>query len=79
MLERDSVLRRLRRDEGKPPNTDTTRSGFHYSITRRLLDLGHTNVRELATILAHRPGGGVRGSRKGEDYIRRTIASALTR
>ena len=77
LLARDAELALLWCGEGKPVHTDTTRSGFDFSIARRLLRLGYTDVADLATVLAHRPDGSVKNSGKGEDYIRRTIASAL--
>ena len=76
VLERDRELREPWDGVGKPGDiTDTTKSGYDYSIVRRLLRLGDTDVAELATVLALQPGGGARD--KGEAYIRRTIGNAL--
>jgi hypothetical protein len=78
LLEQDSRTRELWSGGGKPAGTDTTPSGFDFSLTQRLLMLGHRDIDDLSTILALRPGGSVQGSRKGDSYIRRTIANALT-
>ncbi|MDA2935401.1 hypothetical protein MYX82_13845 [Acidobacteria bacterium AH-259-D05] len=77
LLERDRDLRELWSGKGKPQNTDRTRSGFDYSVVRRLLWLGYKNIDELGTVLALRPEGGVKKSGKGEQYITRTIGNAL--
>ena len=79
LLRQDEKLRDLWSGNGKPATTDTSRSGFDYSIARRLLWLGHRNIDDLATILALRPNGSVRQSGKSAQYIMRTIGSALMR
>jgi len=77
LIERDQRTRELWSGKGKPANTDRSRSGFDYSLAKRLLWLGHKNIDDLATVLALRPEGAVRRSGKGEQYIRRTIGHAL--
>ena len=77
LLTDDVMVRNLWSGIGKPATTDKSRSGFDYSLTRRLLQLGHRDIDDLAAILALRPEGAAR--EKGEHYIRRTIANALTR
>ncbi len=79
LLETDNQLRQLWTGSGKPGNTDRSRTGFDYSLIRRLLYLGHQDIGELATILGLRPDGAVQASRKGSDYVRRTIGNALIR
>ena len=63
--------------KGKPANRDTTRTGYDYSLIKRLLWRGYKDLDDLATVLALRPEGAVRKSGKGDQYIRRTIANAL--
>jgi hypothetical protein len=58
---------------------DRTRSGYDFSLTKRLLTAGHRDVDDLATILAKRPEGAAQNGGKGDDYIKRTIANALLR
>ena len=77
LLRQDKKLRDLRSGDGKATTTDISRSGFDYSIVRRLLWLGYRNIDDLATILALRPDGSVRQGGKGAQYIMRTIGSAL--
>lgn len=79
LLERDDGLRELWEGTGKRAGTDTSCSGFDYSLTSRLLHLGYRNIDELAAILVARPDGAVRSSGKGDSYVRRTIAAALVR
>jgi len=55
------------------------RTGYHYSLTKGLLYRSYKDIDELATILALRPEGAVRKSGKGDQYIRRMIASALVK
>lgn len=78
-LEKDVGLERLYRGEGKPDGLDNSRSGYEFSLARRLLVKGYTDVSELATILALRPGGSVASGKKDLGYVRRTIANALIR
>lgn len=79
VLEQDRETRELWSGIGKPQNTDTSSSGFDYSLVRRLLKLGHRNIDDLASVLARRPDGSVQRHGKGDAYIRRTIANALIR
>lgn len=77
LLAMDSRIKELWEGYGKPQDTDTTGSGYDFSLAKYLLNLGYQNIGELATILALRPEGAVRKSGKGDGYIRRTIANAL--
>lgn len=79
LLERDRETRELWSGVGKPQDTDTSSSGFDYSLVRRLMKLGYRDIGDLANVLAHRPEGSVRRHGKGDSYIRRTIANALIR
>ena len=79
LLDRDQRTRELWSGSGKPRNTDRSRSGFDYSLVRRLLWLAHKNIDELATILALRPEGAVKKSGEDGRYMRRTIGNALVR
>jgi hypothetical protein len=76
LLERDVELASLWRGE-KPVGTDASQSGLDYSVARRLLRLGRTDVAEVACALAARPGS--RALERGEAYVRRTIGAALQR
>lgn len=78
LLERDNELRHLWSGNGKQQG-DATRSGYDFSLVKKLLWLGYTDIGDLAAILAARPEGSVQKSGKDEPYIRQTIASALTR
>lgn len=77
LITQNAKLQDLWLGRGKPENTDTTRSGYDYSLVKSLMHLGYKNIDELATILALRPDGAVRSSGKSEEYIRRTIANAI--
>ena len=79
LIEKEGVLRDLWEGTGKPEHTDTSRSGYDFSLIRQLMRRGHTNLQDLATILANRPSGCVQQRDKGDAYIWRTIANALTR
>jgi hypothetical protein len=77
LLEKDTQLKQLWEGTEKPAGTDHSRSGFDYSLVRRLIYLGHRNLDELAAILANRPNGA--GHDKGQRYIWTTIGNALMR
>ena len=77
LLEGDVGLRRLWLGQGKPEGLDVSSSGYDHTLVKRLLQLGYTDVAELATILARRPDGSVRKRGRDDGYIRRTIAAAL--
>lgn len=79
VLQTDTRTRELWAGTGKSAGTDTSRSGYDYSLALRLLHLGYKNIDELATVLVLRPEGSVQKSGKGEAYVRRTIANALLR
>lgn len=76
LLRNDKRLEDLWHGRGKA-NGDASRSGYDFSVARRLMALGYRNLDDLATVLANRPEGSVRKGQRGEDYIRRTIANAL--
>lgn len=57
LLEQDAAVQKLWLGEGKPEGLDTSSSGYDHTLVRRLLQLGHTDIGELATILAERPEG----------------------
>lgn len=78
LLQRDKRLRDLWEGRGKSEEMDTSGSGYDLSLVRRAMILGIQDISMLATILAHRPNGSVRNNGKGEEYLRRTIAKALT-
>lgn len=77
LLEKDRRLEELYAGQGKIDGSDVSGSGYDYSLVRRMLQLGYTDVQEIASVLAVRPNGSVQNSGKGEEYIRRTIANAL--
>ena len=79
LLVQDAAVQKLWLGQDKPEGLDTSASGYDHSLIRRLLNMGHTDVAELATVLALRPGGSAVKHGKGDAYIRRTIASALTK
>lgn len=79
LVQSDREIRQLWSGRGKPEHADTTGSGYDYSLTRQLLRRGHTDLEDLAAIVAHRPNGCVQQQGKGDAYICRTIANALTR
>jgi hypothetical protein len=76
LLHKDEKLRQLWEGTGKMEG-DTSGSGYDFSLARKLLACGITDVSDIATILALRPGGSCKASGKGEEYLRRTIAKAL--
>jgi hypothetical protein len=79
LLEIDSRLNELWSGRGKSDGTDMSRTGFDYSLIKRLLNLGYRNIDDLCTILALRPEGAVQKSGKGRQYVLKTIANALTK
>jgi len=78
LLERDKRLQELWSGKGKSECSDTSRSGFDFSIVKYLLKTGMvTDINDLSAILTHRPNGAVKGSGKGESYVKHTIANAI--
>lgn len=77
LLEKDKKLNELWEGQGKPETSDTTSSGFDYSVVKKLIQLGYRNIDELSTILALRPYGSFQKHHKNEQYLKRTIANAL--
>ena len=76
MLEKDKELSNLWNGINKESG-DTTKSGYDMSLMHACIQRGITDVKALATILAKRVDGSVRGSGKGDEYIRLTITKAL--
>ena len=76
LLHRDRRLRNLWQGTGKTEG-DISSSGYDFSIVRYCLKKGITDVVDLATILYLRPHGCVKAGRKGEQYIKHTIANAI--
>lgn len=76
LLQRDKRLRNLWQGIGKKEG-DISSSGYDFSIVRYCLKRGITDLVDLATILSLRPGGCVKAGRKGEQYIKHTIANAI--
>lgn len=77
LLSSDQHLQEIWNGKGKPDGTDTSRSGFDFTITKYLLRHGHHDLDELATIIARRPNGAA--MEKGIAYIKRTIANAISK
>jgi len=78
LIKRDEKLRDLWEGRNKPENSDISGSGYDYSIVRRLIVLGVRDIDVLSTAIAHRPGSSYRENGKDEQYLRRTVAAALT-
>ncbi|MCK4670759.1 MAG: hypothetical protein KAT43_06160 [Nanoarchaeota archaeon] len=76
LLETNHNLRALWEGRGKT-NGDLSKTGYEFSLVRKLLRLGVTDVKDLAAILANRPGGSVIERGKGSQYITATIAGAI--
>jgi len=76
MMKHDSGLAGLWNGTGKKSG-DTSRSGYDMSLMYACIKKGITDVSDLATILALRENGSVRGNGKGTDYIRQTVMKAL--
>jgi len=79
LIAQDEKIRALWNGEGKPDGLDQSKSGYDFSLVKTLMRKGYKNLDDLATILSHRPLGGVTHEGKGVDYIARTIAKALLR
>jgi hypothetical protein len=76
LLAQDKLAKDLWNGEGKTKG-DTTRSGYDFSLIQVCLKHGITDLNDLYAILALRPDGAVKGSGKGEKYLRNTIANAI--
>ncbi len=79
ILKSDEKLRDLWHGKGKPKASDTSGSGYDWSIARRLMVLGVRDLDVIATALALRPNGSYQNGDKDCGYLRRTIASAMVR
>lgn len=76
LLRQDARLNAYWHGRGKT-NGDGSRTGYDFSVVRRLLVLGYRDIDDLATVLSVRPDGAVKQAQRGENYVRRTIANAL--
>jgi hypothetical protein len=76
LLKEDEITRQLWDGEGKVQG-DTSASGYDFSLVKRCLRKGITDVTELSAILALRPHGDVQAKGKGYKYVRLTIANAI--
>lgn len=76
MVEKDTELASLWSGTGKNSG-DTSKSGYDMSLIHACIRRGITDVKALATILALREDGAVKGSGKGDEYIRLTVVKAL--
>jgi hypothetical protein len=63
----------------KPPSTDHSNSGYDYTFASYVATHVITNHDEIASILALRPTDAKERSRKGVEYLLRTVTSALSR
>jgi hypothetical protein len=79
LIKRDEKLRDLWEGRNKPQDTDTSGSGYDFSIARRLIVLGVRDIDVLSTAIALRPGSSYCENGKDEQYLRRTVAAALTK
>jgi len=77
LIRGDEKLKDLWEGKNKPEHTDTSGSGYDYSIVRRLIVLGVRDLDLLSTAIALRPGSSYRENGKDEQYLRRTVAKAL--
>ncbi len=77
LMQRDQKLKALWNGHGITNGADSP-ADYDFSLVRRLMALGYRNFDDLATVLAARPEGAVRRGGMGEDYIRGTIARALS-
>lgn len=76
LLESDRKVRLFWMGQGKVVG-DLSSSGYDYSLLKECLAKGITDVKELAAIIALRPGGSVSNGTKGEQYVRHTISKAV--
>jgi hypothetical protein len=76
LLEQDRFIQNFWNGTGKTSG-DTSRSGYDYSLVRRCLKKGITDINDLYAILTLRPGGSVKAAGKGEKYVKNTIANAI--
>jgi len=77
LLKSDPQIKALYDGIGKPKGTDCSSSGYDYSLTKHLMQRGHRNLDDLATIIFLRPQGSIQKNGKGEGYVRHTLANAL--
>ena len=75
LLQTDSVVRDLWEGRGKAENTDSSRSGYDFSLSRKLFQLGHRDVDQHGTVLSLRPNGAA--ADRAPDYLVRTVSAAL--
>jgi hypothetical protein len=67
-LASDRVLQELWRNNGKPNNSDTSNSGYDYTIAC-LLAQQERPPEDIAMVLALQPTGAEERARKGVDYL----------
>ena len=76
LLRHDEEVRQLWHGTGKTGG-DTSNTGYDFSLMKKCINRGMTDIRDLTAILALRPKGGVRMSGKGMQYVKLTIANAI--
>jgi hypothetical protein len=76
LLKQNRYVKELWEGTGKTDG-DTSNSGYDFSLIKKCIKEGVTDINDLAAILALRPKGAVQMSGKGNQYIRLTIANAI--
>jgi hypothetical protein len=76
LLKENSYVKNLWNGEGKTEG-DTSPSGYDFSLVKKCLNEGITDIMDLAAILKLRPKGDVQTKSKGDQYVRLTIANAI--
>ena len=76
LIDHDEEMRRLWNGAGKTGG-DTSNTGYDFSLMKKCINRGITDISDLKAILALRPNGAVRMSGKGIQYIMLTIANAI--
>jgi hypothetical protein len=78
LLKENNIIKELWEGAGKTDG-DTSNSGYDFSLIKKCIKEGVTDIKDLAAILALRPKGAVQTSGKSDQYIRLTIANAIKR
>lgn len=76
LLREDKQIRQLYLGKGKPNESDTSRSGYDFSLLAALIIRGITNPSDLANILMQRPHSKAKDP-DGDKYLKHTINKAL--
>ncbi len=76
LLGHDEEVRQLWQGTGKRGG-DTSNTGYDFSLVKKCINVGITDIKDLTAVLALRPNGAVRMSGKGMQYIKLTIANAI--